>query len=52
VLSLRFGLAGQPPLTVRQTGAELGISQSQASELERRALTRLSHSPELEALRG
>jgi len=52
VISLRFGLAGQPPLTVRQTGAELGISQSQASELERRALTRLSHSPELEALRG
>jgi len=52
VLQLRFGLTGQPPLTVRQTGAELGISQSQASELERRALTRLSHSPELEALRG
>ena len=51
VISLRFGLTGQPPLTVRQTGAELGISQSQASELERRALTRLSHSPELEALR-
>ncbi len=52
VISLRFGLTGQPPLTVRQTGAELGISQSQASELERRALNRLSHSPELEALRG
>ena len=52
VLGLRFGLSGQPPMTVRQTGAELGISQSQASEVERRALTRLSHSPELEALRA
>ena len=51
VLTLRFGLTGQAPLTVRQIGAELGISQSQASEVERRALTRLSHSPELEALR-
>ena len=51
VISLRFGLTGQPPLTVRQIGAELGISQSQASEVERRALTRLSHSPDLEALR-
>jgi RNA polymerase primary sigma factor len=51
VITLRFGLTGQPPLTVRQIGAELGISQSQASEVERRALTRLSHSPELEALR-
>ena len=34
-----------------QTGAELGITTSQAGELERRALTTLARTPELAALR-
>ena len=51
VIQLRFGLGGDEPRTVRQTGAELGITTSQAGELERRALTTLARTPELAALR-
>jgi RNA polymerase primary sigma factor len=51
VIELRFGLSGDEPRTVRQTGAELGISQRRASELEDQALQRLADIPELEALR-
>jgi RNA polymerase primary sigma factor len=51
VIALRFGLGGDEPRTVRQTGAELGITTSQAGELERRALTTLARNPELAALR-
>ncbi len=51
VLELRFGLGGDEPRTVRQTGAELGITTSQAGELERRALSALARNPELAALR-
>jgi RNA polymerase primary sigma factor len=51
VIELRFGLTGDEPRTVRQTGSELGISASKASELEELALRRLARSGELEALR-
>jgi RNA polymerase primary sigma factor len=51
VLELRFGLTGDEPRTVRQTGSELGIPASKASELEELALRRLARSGELEALR-
>jgi RNA polymerase primary sigma factor len=51
VIELRFGLGGDEPRTVRQAGAELGITPKQAGELESKALRRLSGSPELEALR-
>ncbi len=51
VIQLRFGLGGDEPRTVRQTGAELGITTSQAGELERRALSTLARNPELAALR-
>jgi RNA polymerase primary sigma factor len=51
VLELRFGLGGDEPRTIRQTGAELGITTSQAGELERRALSTLARNPELAALR-
>jgi RNA polymerase primary sigma factor len=51
VIELRFGLSGDEPRTVRQTGAELGITPKKASELEALALRKLAHSRELEALR-
>ncbi len=51
VIELRFGLAGDEAKTVRQIGAELGITPAQASELEARGLRRLAESAELEALR-
>jgi RNA polymerase primary sigma factor len=51
VIRLRFGLTGEEPLTLRQTGTELGISSERARELEARGLQRLARSPELEGLR-
>ena len=51
VIALRFGLGGDEPRTVRQTGADLGITPRQASELEERALRRLADNGELDGLR-
>ena len=51
VIRLRFGLHGDDPLTLRQTGSELGIPLSQARELEQRGLRRLAASRELVELR-
>ena len=51
VIRLRFGLAGDEPKTLRQTGIELGITTEQARQLEAKGLERLADSPELEALR-
>jgi RNA polymerase primary sigma factor len=51
VIRLRFGLAGEEALTLRQTGAELGITSEQARKLEERGLRRLAERGELQALR-
>jgi RNA polymerase primary sigma factor len=51
VIRRRFGLTGEEPRTIRQTGSELGISAARAGELEARALSRLAALPELEGLR-
>jgi RNA polymerase primary sigma factor len=51
VITLRFGLSGDEPRTIRQTGTALGITLAEASELEAQALKRLAASRELEALR-
>jgi RNA polymerase primary sigma factor len=52
VIRLRFGLTGDEPLTLRQTGSELGITTERARQLEAKGLDRLAGSPELEALRS
>jgi RNA polymerase primary sigma factor len=52
VIRLRFGLAGDEPRTLRQTGTELGFSAERARELEERALARLAGRPELDGLRN
>ena len=52
VIRLRFGLTGEEPLTLRQTGIELGISADRARQLEERGLNRLAGCAELEALRN
>ena len=41
ILLLRYGLAGQPPLTQLETAQLLGISRSYESRLERHALCQL-----------
>jgi RNA polymerase primary sigma factor len=51
VIRLRFGLTGEEPRTLRQTGSELGIPVERARELEERGLRQLARSTELEELR-
>lgn len=41
ILLLRYGLAGQPPLTQLETAGLLGISRSYVSRLESHALRQL-----------
>ncbi|HWF24727.1 MAG TPA: sigma-70 family RNA polymerase sigma factor [Solirubrobacteraceae bacterium] len=52
VIELRFGLSGDEPRTVRQTGSALGISSAKTSELEEQALRRLAGTAGVEALRN
>ncbi len=52
VIRLRFGLTGDDPLTLRQTGSQLGITTERARQLEAKGLARLAGSSELEALRS
>jgi RNA polymerase primary sigma factor len=51
VIELRFGLSGDEPRTIRQTGSALGITSARASELEEQALRRLAGTDGVEALR-
>jgi RNA polymerase primary sigma factor len=51
VIELRFGLSGDEPRTIRQTGSALGITSAKASELEEQALRRLATTAGVDALR-
>jgi RNA polymerase primary sigma factor len=50
VIELRFGLTGDEPRTIRQTGSELGIPTERARQLEAQGLSRLASRPELAGL--
>ncbi len=50
VIQLRFGLDGDEPRTLKQTGTELGIPLERARKLEEQGLRRLAGSAELEEL--
>src|SRR5437763_296831 len=41
VLSLRFGLDGEPPQTLEEVGSQLGITRERVRQLETRALREL-----------
>ena len=41
ILRLRYGLGGAAPLTQREVAAQLGISRSYVSRIEKKALERL-----------
>ena len=51
VIRLRFGLSGDDPKPLRETGRRLGLSAERVRQIESRALKRLAMRRELEALR-
>ena len=51
VVKLRYGINGEDPTPLSETGRRLGISAETARKLERKALAELAESRELEALR-
>jgi RNA polymerase primary sigma factor len=51
VVKLRYGINGNDPTPLSETGRRLGISSDAVRKLERKALTELASSRELEALR-
>jgi len=50
VVELRFGLGGEEPTPLRETGRRLGISAERVRQIEEDALARLAESGELSAL--
>ncbi len=51
LVTLRFGLAGDEPASLRQAGSRLGLSSQETRRLEEQALSRLARSGELDDLR-
>jgi RNA polymerase primary sigma factor len=51
VVTLRFGLAGEEPKSLREAGAALGMNTERTRQLEEHALRLLAESGELEELR-
>ena len=51
VVKLRYGMYGDDPTPLSETGRRLGISQDTVRRLERKALAELAENRELEALR-
>jgi RNA polymerase primary sigma factor len=51
VVELRYGINGDDPKPLSETGRRLGITQDAVRKLERKALSELAQSRELEALR-
>jgi RNA polymerase primary sigma factor len=51
VVKLRYGINGDDPTPLSETGRRLGISAETARKLERKALSELAESRELEGLR-
>ena len=51
VVKLRYGINGDDPTPLSETGRRLGLSQDAVRRLERKALTELAQSRELDGLR-
>jgi len=52
VLTMRYGIGGNPPRTLSDVGAELGITRERVRQIETRALGKLRHPSALYDLRS
>jgi RNA polymerase sigma factor (sigma-70 family) len=52
VLNLRFGLAGEESLSLREVGVSLGVTPERIRQMEARALRKLRHPGSTRLLRG
>ena len=52
IIKLRFGLDGQGPYTLEQTGKMLGITRERVRQIQEKAITKLRHFKLIEDLRG
>ena len=49
VLRLRYGLDGDPPMTLQQVGERMGVTRERIRQIESHALEMLARSREMEA---
>jgi RNA polymerase primary sigma factor len=52
VLELRYGLAGDPPMTLEDIGSEVGVTRERVRQIESKTLAKLKYSEGGEKLRG
>ena len=52
IMQLRFGLDGEPPLTLEETGKLLGITRERVRQIQERAANKLKSYQELHELKG
>jgi len=52
VIELRYGLAGDPPMTLEEIGAEVGVTRERVRQIESKTLAKLKYSEGGEKLKG
>ncbi|MDR2767814.1 MAG: sigma-70 family RNA polymerase sigma factor [Treponema sp.] len=52
IMKLRFGLDGEAPLTLEETGKLLGITRERVRQIQQKAAGKLRHMEEMNELRG
>ena len=52
IIKLRFGLDGQGPYTLEQTGKMLGITRERVRQIQEKAITKLRHFEPIQELKG
>ena len=51
IIKLRFGLAGEGPFTLEETGRMLGITRERVRQIQEKAIAKLRHFKRIEDLK-